>query len=69
MAYRSVPPMVFGRNNLFTEPWQKKKRKDNKKFEVPFKQMALNKTRETVQAVVDFIKDEIREKGGVVNNR
>lgn len=40
MAYRSVPSIVFGRNNLYTEPWQKKKRKDNEKFEVPFKQMA-----------------------------
>lgn len=40
MAYRSVPPIVFGRNNLYTEPWQKKKRKDNEKFDVPFKQMA-----------------------------
>lgn len=43
-------------------------KEDNEKFEVLFKQIAENKTRETAQAVINFIDDEIREKEEVIHN-
>lgn len=43
-------------------------KEDNEKFEVLFKQIAENKTRETAQAVVNFIDEEIREKEGVIHS-